>query len=107
MNCNTVVKSIPLFLNDELDTDELKDFLEHIEYCPECKEELTIEILVNEGLNSLESGTNFDIKKEYNKCLSNAHHQLNKREGLKSFYYALTGLVGVGLLTVIALIVFL
>ena len=107
MNCGRAVKSIAGFLNDELDTDELKAFLEHIDSCPQCREELTIEILVQEGLNSLESGENFDIDAEYSHCIYEARHNLSRREALHAFYLAMTGLVGVALVSVIALIIIL
>ncbi len=106
MNCKKAVKSIKAFLNDDLDTYELKSFLEHIEECPECKEELTIEIMVNEGLSSLESGSNFDLKKEYNKRIAGADRLLKKRESLRTTYYMISGLVGVELITVLLLIIF-
>lgn len=64
MNCKKVTKLIPAFIQDELPVRELEMFLEHVDECPECKEELTIQLLVREGLSSLEAGDDFDIKQE-------------------------------------------
>ena len=49
MTCKETEKMIPLFLKDELETEELREFMEHIESCEDCKEELTIQFLVTEG----------------------------------------------------------
>ena len=35
MNCKEIEKMIPAFLEDELDTEDLHDFIEHIEKCKE------------------------------------------------------------------------
>ena len=41
MDCKQVEKMIPQFLDDDLTTEELREFMEHIENCTDCKEELT------------------------------------------------------------------
>ena len=64
MDCKQVEKMIPQFLDDDLTTEELREFMEHIENCTDCKEELTIEFLVSEGLVRLENGAVFDLQKE-------------------------------------------
>ena len=43
MTCKEVEKWIPLFLRDDLDTDDLREFMEHIDKCEECREELSIQ----------------------------------------------------------------
>ena len=55
MTCKEVEKWIPLFLRDDLDTDDLREFMEHIDKCEECREELSIQFLVQEGMARLES----------------------------------------------------
>ena len=72
MNCKEAEKTIPSFLNDELDGDDLADFLEHIEECPECKEELSIQFLVSEGLEQLEQGNNFNLQEALVETLDSA-----------------------------------
>ena len=43
MNCKETEKLIPIFLDKKLNTRELDRFLEHVENCNECMEELTIQ----------------------------------------------------------------
>ena len=54
MNCKEVEKKIFSFLQDDLDGRNLAEFVEHIDECPECMEELSIQFLVAEGMDQLE-----------------------------------------------------
>ena len=107
MDCKQVEKMIPQFLDDDLTTEELREFMEHIENCTDCKEELTIEFLVSEGLVRLENGAVFDLQKELLECIASAERHLHWRENVHMFLYILEGLVAVEAITVAALFVFL
>lgn len=76
MNCKEAEKKIPSFLNDELDGDDLAEFVEHIEECPECKEELSIQFLVSEGLEQLERGNNFNLQEALVETLDSADDRI-------------------------------
>ena len=69
MDCKSIEKLIPKFIKNECTPKEETMFLEHIKECAECKEELTIEFLLAEGLNRLESGESFDLNAELEKRL--------------------------------------
>lgn len=107
MNCKDVEKMIPLFLEDELDTEDLREFMEHMEKCDECKEELTIQFLVEEGMARLETGNVFDLQNELKVQMCNAEHTLKFRENMQWLLYALEGLVAVALVTLFAILLFL
>lgn len=77
MNCKETEKKIPSFLQDELDGAKLEEFIEHVENCPECKEELSIQFLVTEGLERLEGGNNFNLQEELLMKLEGAEHRIN------------------------------
>ena len=77
MNCKDAEKKIPYFLQDEMDGSMLKEFVKHVDACPECREELSIQFLVAEGLERLEKGNNFNLQKELLMKLENAEHQIN------------------------------
>lgn len=76
MNCKEAEKKIPSFLNDELDGYDLAEFVEHIEECPECKEELSIQFLVAEGLEQLEQGNNFNLQEALLETLEGADDRI-------------------------------
>lgn len=77
MNCKETEKKIPSFLQDDLDGANLEEFIEHVESCPECKEELSIQFLVTEGLERLEGGNNFNLQEELLMKLEGAEHRIN------------------------------
>lgn len=93
MTCKEVEKLTPIFLEDDLDTDDLREFMEHIAQCEECKEELSIQFLVKEGLSRLEAGNVFDLKNELEYRIELEAHALKMREGLMWLSYLLDGLV--------------
>ena len=77
MNCKETEKEIPSFLLDELDGNMLEEFIDHVESCPECKEELSIQFLVAEGLERLEKGNNFNLQEELFMKLEGAERRIN------------------------------
>ena len=77
IDCKEIEKLIPGFIKNECTRDEELLLLEHIRKCPICKEELTIQFLLEEGLNRLEAGESFDLNKELEKRLS-AREEENK-----------------------------
>lgn len=105
MTCKDTEKMIPLFLEDNLDTDDLRKFMEHIEKCGECKEELTIQFLVSEGMARLESGNVFDLQNELKFRIEEAEHVLKLRESMQWLLLATQGLVVVLAITLVALLV--
>lgn len=107
MKCKEAEKLISLFLDDELENDDLREFMDHIQKCEECKEELTIQFLVLEGVARLETGNVFDLQKELKIRMDGAEHDLRSRENMQWVLYAVEGLVGVALLTLILLLIFL
>lgn len=107
MDCKQAEKAIPQFLADELTIDELREFMEHIDKCEECREELSIEFLVRVGLSRLESGNVFDLQKELSDRLFHAENRLKIRENMQMLLYMLEGLVGVAAMAAIALFLFL
>ena len=107
MDCKKTVKLIKPFLKDDLDTEDLRDFLAHVEFCDECKEELTIEFLVQEGIKRLETGNVFDLGKELDNCMNNAGKNLRVREGMQWVYYVLIGLIVVAIAAIVMVVIYL
>lgn len=103
MNCKDTEKKIPYFLQDELDGSKLEEFVEHVETCPECKEELSIQFLVAEGLERLESGNNFNLQDELFMKLEDAQHRISMHRIL--WYTLLCLEAAVALAVIIALFV--
>lgn len=62
MNCKEFEKKIPDFINKKMDFLTLRKFNGHMENCEACREELRIQFLVMEGMQSLEEGDVFDLQ---------------------------------------------
>lgn len=107
MTCKEVEKMIPLFLGDDLDTEDLQEFMHHITECEECKEELSIQFLVSEGMARLEAGSVFDLQNELKAQMDAAEHSLKIRENMKWVLFALEGLTAVLVITLVLLIILL
>lgn len=80
MDCKEVQKAIPRFISDDLSGRELQDFLNHIENCAECHEELSIQYLVTEGMNHLEKDSTFDLQGSLEAKLSGSGKKMKSRE---------------------------
>ncbi len=82
MTCKDAEKLIPYFLEDDLDNRELSEFLYHMDNCPECREELTIQFLVRVGMQRLEDGNTFNLSSELNRLLFESKKRLGVRKSL-------------------------
>ena len=105
MICKEIEKMIPSCLEDDLDTDDLREFMEHVERCNDCMEELSIQFLVTEGMARLESGSVFDLQNELLERLENAEHTLKLRENMKWLLFVLQGFVAVELIALLLLFI--
>ena len=76
MDCKEFEKLIPEFIEGKLDYPTLKKFSEHMEQCEDCKEELTIQFLVTEGIQRLEDGSAFDLQKELSARMAEAKRKI-------------------------------
>ena len=78
MNCKEAEKMIPAFLVKQLNNRDLIRFLMHIEDCPECMEELTIQYLVMIGTSLIEEGKSFNLRRALNDLLLDAWKTVQK-----------------------------
>lgn len=68
MTCMEAEKMVIPYINDELTPRELEEFVDHMQNCANCREELEIHYMVDVGLKKLddEDGT-FDIVGDLNR----------------------------------------
>ncbi len=82
MNCKEFEQMIPLYFHNELNEKELAIFAEHLESCASCKEELTIQYLITEGMQRLEDGSTLDVDKELSEKLVITRYYLRRKRHL-------------------------
>lgn len=104
MNCKEVEKKIPSFLQEELGGSSLEEFIQHIENCPECEEELTIQLLVTEGLEHLEEGNNFNLQDELIFKLEGAEHHIRVHRALLYTLYCLEATVAAAIIIAVCIV---
>lgn len=96
MECKEFEKAIPAFINYKMDYLSLKEFYDHIQSCPECKEELTIQFLVTDGLHRLEEGDAFDLQKEWKLRMDEASRRIKRGDGvLRAGFWTEIVIVGI------------
>ena len=106
-DCKEIEKHIPAFLDDALTNAELKQFLEHVETCESCKEELTIQFLMQVGTKRLEDGKAFHLGESLKLCLKDAHTRLNRRVRLERLSGVMQFSVVAGIVLLAALMILL
>lgn len=89
MECREFERLIPGFLKRELDYPALKRFYEHRESCGECREELSIQFLVAEGMQRLEEGNAFDLQFELGQRLEETRRKIRVNSAFLYFGTAL------------------
>ncbi|MBQ7775702.1 MAG: zf-HC2 domain-containing protein [Lachnospiraceae bacterium] len=80
MDCKEFERLILEFIGKKMDYAMTKRFVEHLHNCPNCKEELNIQFLIEEGLVRLEEGSAFDLQKEMRDLLGEAGRKVRFHE---------------------------
>ena len=66
LDCRTAESMVARYMNHTLKTDEMEEFLDHIEHCPSCYDELETYFIVNkvtQQLDEQEDGSVLDFQK--------------------------------------------
>lgn len=96
MTCLEARKCIFNYLNHNLDDETLKKFMEHLEGCPDCMEELRITHMVYSGVARLDSENDedsMDLDSEFRHTLEQSRFHLMKVAAVRIFRYAVDTMV--------------
>lgn len=63
MDCKRVMELMTQFINDQLDAEDVQAFLDHIDSCPECREELEVNYSLMTAMKQLDEDT--DLSDNY------------------------------------------
>jgi len=63
MDCKRVMELMTRFINERLDNDDVHGFLEHIDSCPECREELEVNYSLMTAMKQLDEDV--DLSDDY------------------------------------------
>ena len=106
MDCKQAEKLIPDFIKGEMDTRTAKQFLEHVDKCPSCKEELSIQFLVTVGMERLEDGEAFNLNDELSARLQTAEIHIKIRQMLQRGLYYFEAIAILTVILVMTTVVF-
>lgn len=76
ISCKKTERMIPDYLNKNLSNSDLILFMNHIDNCKSCKEELSIQFLISEGLITLNEGGSFNLSEALNSNINRAHRYI-------------------------------
>ncbi len=82
MTCRECERQIPDFIGRKMDYLKTKRFMEHVDTCENCHEELVIQFLIQEGMVHLEEGDVFDLQGELRERMEEARTKVRVNEGI-------------------------
>lgn len=104
MTCREAEKMIIPYIHDDLSMEELDDFLDHVEICDNCMEELEINYMVDIGLKKLDTeDTMYDIVGDLMRKLENSGAVLQRFNVFQITRYAVSTLKTMAVLLMILL----
>ncbi|MEG0812745.1 MAG: zf-HC2 domain-containing protein [Clostridium sp.] len=104
MTCQEAERMVTPYINDELTGDEIETFLNHLEECKDCQEELEIYFMVDVGLKQLDHGSGtFDIAGSLERKIEESYGRVSRMWGLRILKYAVTTLASMTLIVIVAL----
>ena len=85
MNCQNAQSMVLNFINNKLDKEETKEFIEHIRSCKDCWEELEIYYVMLIGLKQLDEGEELaaDFKEKLQNEVDSRYLEIEKNSKRK------------------------
>lgn len=101
MTCQETERLVMPYINHELTDDELEGFLEHIQVCSHCKEELEIYFTVDVGIKQLDAENgSYNIKGALESALEMSLQRVHKMRVLSMIRYGVNTLCTISLLVI-------
>lgn len=105
MDCRSYEKKIPDFIHRKMNYLQIKEFLQHTASCEKCKEELVIQLLIEEGMASLEDGDSFDLQAELDLRLEEARRKVNRNDTFLDLGMVVEAVVMAAILVLVIMII--
>lgn len=104
ITCKQVENLVTPYINGELSDDQLEEFLEHLEDCPHCRDELETYYIVDVGLKQLDTESAiYDIKGNLELAIETSKQWLYYKKIRKIIYYSVSTLCFYSVLVMIFL----
>lgn len=86
LDCRTAESMVTRYMNHTLKTDELEEFLDHIEHCSSCYDELETYFIVNkvtQQLDEQEDESTLDFQNLLEQDIRRSRREIHKRRGMQ------------------------
>ncbi len=86
MDCRTAESMVNRYIDHTLRVDELEEFLDHVESCPSCYDELETYFIVHEVTQQLDNQTEdtvLDFKKLLAQDIKKSRRYIHKKRGMQ------------------------
>lgn len=95
MKCEEALMKISAYINNTISGRELEEFIDHVEKCPECYDELETYYTIKVGINYLEQDRQdaYNIPQMLKKDLRRKKEQLHRAKRIRGTLVALTVLL--------------
>ena len=85
IDCRQAEAMVTKYINHTLSTNELEDFLDHIEHCSSCYDELETYFIVHKAIQQLdekEDGTVYNFRKLLEQDIHRPRRHIRQKKGL-------------------------
>ena len=82
VDCKKIERMIPRYLENKLSVYEMQAMLDHMRECKNCKEELTIQYMVSEGLNKAEIENDYNLLQSLENKIIDSYKQIKSHDFL-------------------------
>lgn len=98
MDCRTAQQKIMPYIERRLSDADMEEFLEHVQHCATCKEELEVYFTIYYALQKLDADDtdSFDMQEILKEDMEKVQTQLQKNESvrfMKKFFYVIVGML--------------
>jgi anti-sigma factor RsiW len=94
MDCKMAVRLITPYIQDELPDEDTEEFLNHIQHCESCRDELEMNYIIIEGIRLLDSGSDsFDVKGAMDRAIRSSLRKLRLLRLMKIARYSVNTLI--------------
>ena len=86
LTCRKAEEMVTKYINHTLSVDELEEFLDHVESCPSCYDELETYFIVHRAMQQLDEkddGTVYDFRKLLQQDIRRSRRYIRKKRGLR------------------------
>ena len=107
MDCQNAEGLIDRYIARSLDTKTMAEFLEHVQSCPSCYQELETSFMVNAAMQHLsdEDDTDLDFRKLLGQDIRKAGHHIIFVQLMRFFRICVYLLLAAGLVAIIVMLI--